>query len=448
MNLCLHTCRTALPALCRLAVLLAASAGAFAHEVPARVVVTAFVKPEGDTVRVLLRAPLGAMRDVDFPVRGPGYLDIGAAESSLRDAAMLWLGNGIELFADGRSLGAGRLAAVRVSLPSSRAFSDYAAALANVRAPPLPEDTELYWEQGLLDVLLEFALPAAAAELAMDADLAHLGVRTVTVLRFLPPDAPERLLRYEGDPGRVVLDPRWHQAAGRFLAQGLRHVLGGLDHLLFVVCLVIPFLRLKPLVVLVTAFTVAHSITLTAAALGMTPQAGWFAPLVETVIAASILYLALENLLAPSLGGRWVLAFAFGLVHGFGFAFALADSVQFAGSHLVVSLAAFNVGIELGQLVVVTGTLAVLAAAFRLGLPRRFGIAVLSVAVAHTAWHWMLERGTELFAHPLSWPAPTPAWWAAVARWLMLLLVVVAVLWLLQLAYRRWMGAEPASREL
>jgi hypothetical protein len=154
-------------------------------------------------------------------------------------------------------------------------------------------------------VLIEYPIRSADAEFSMDPRLAWLGERTVTTLLFLPPGGPERLLRYEGNPGHVVLDPSWHHAAGQFFRLGFRHVLGGLDHLLFVFCLVIPFRRLKPLVMLVTAFTVAHSITLAAVALGMAPGGGWFPPLVETAIAATILYMALENLLQPRLDRRW-----------------------------------------------------------------------------------------------------------------------------------------------
>ena len=111
----------------------------------------------------------------------------------------------------------------------------------------------------------------------------------------------------------------------------MRHILGGLDHLLFLLCLVLPIRRWRALVGLVTAFTAAHSLTLGAAALGFAPSAGWFPPLVETLIALSIVWLAIENVLLPAdrLTGRWVMAFGFGLVHGFGFAFALGDALQF-----------------------------------------------------------------------------------------------------------------------
>src|SRR4029078_11504698 len=134
----------------------------------------------------------------------------------------------------------------------------------------------------------------------------------------------ERAFEFTGNPGLVRLDPRWHQAALRFVRLGIGHILDGTAHLLFLACLVIPFRRIRPLVVIVTAFTLAHSLTLIAAASGFVPDALWFTPLIETLIAASILYMALENIVGVnSLQRRWALAFGFGLVHGFGFSFAL-----------------------------------------------------------------------------------------------------------------------------
>src|SRR6185369_5176239 len=112
----------------------------------------------------------------------------------------------------------------------------------------------------------------------------------------------------------------------RFVVLGFEHILEGTDHLLFILCLVIPFRRLRTLVLIVTAFTVAHSMTLIAAAFGYAPGALWFAPLIETLIAASIVYMALENIVGSKVGRRWIIAFAFGLVHGFGFSFVLKDT--------------------------------------------------------------------------------------------------------------------------
>src|SRR5256885_12830231 len=89
-----------------------------------------------------------------------------------------------------------------------------------------------------------------------------------------------------------------------------------------------------------------------ASAIALAPNAFWFPPLIEVLIALSIVYMALENIVGPKLERRWMIAFGFGLVHGFGFSFALRESLQFAGAHLAASLIAFNVGVELGQIFV------------------------------------------------------------------------------------------------
>jgi len=201
-----------------------------------------------------------------------------------------------------------------------------------------------------------------------------------------------RAFQYSGDPGLVRLDPRWHQSALRFVRLGFVHILDGIDHLLFLLCLVIPFRRLKPLVVIVTAFTVAHSVTLIASAYGLAPDALWFPPLVEAIIAASIVYMALENIVGAQLHRRWMITLAFGLVHGFGFSFALRDTLQFAGSHMVTSLLSFNVGVELGQLLVLVVLVPALGALFRFVVAERMGTIILSALVGHQGWHWMSDR--------------------------------------------------------
>src|ERR1019366_972224 len=178
------------------------------------------------------------------------------------------------------------------------------------------------------------------------------------------------------------------------------HILAGTDHLFFLLCLVIPFRRLRPLVIIVTSFTVAHSISLIASAFGFVPDALWFPPLIETLIAATIIYLAPENIVYAAMGNitgsvisrRWIIAFAFGLVHGFGFSFALRESFQFAGDHLVTALLGFNLGVEIGQIVVLIVLIPALGLLFRYVVAEWLGIIILSAIVVHAAWHWMLER--------------------------------------------------------
>lgn len=140
------------------------------------------------------------------------------------------------------------------------------------------------------------------------------------------------------------------------------------------------------------------------------------------------------------------MAFAFGLVHGFGFSFFLQESFQFAGSHLITALLAFNVGVELGQLLMVALAVPLLTWLFRRVVPERAGAIVLSALVAHTAWHWMIDRGTTLWQYDFRWPVLDLALLAVAMRWLILVLVAGGALWLLYGFFDRWAeGARPDS---
>src|ERR1700687_6422056 len=203
----------------------------------------------------------------------------------------------------------------------------------------------------MLHVLFESPLQSDQYLFSIHPALDRLAARVVIALRFLPPGGAVRAFEFLGDPGLVHLDPGWFQAAGQFVKLGFFHILDGTDHLLFLFCLVIPFRRFRALIPVVTAFTVAHSITLIASAYNLAPNSLGFPPLIETLIAISILYMALENIVGvTNVQRRWMVVFGFGLVHGFGFSFALRQTMQFAGSHLLTSLLSFNVGVELGQI--------------------------------------------------------------------------------------------------
>jgi len=422
-----------------------APAQARAHEIPADVVARLFVKPEGGRLRLLVRVPLEAMRDVDFPMVGGDYLDLARAEPFLRDAAILWIADQIQLYEDGRRLPSPSLVAVRASIPSDRAFADWDTALDRVTGAPLDPGTLLVWRQALLDVLLEVPIADEAGDFSVRPGFERLGIRVVTVLRFLPPGGTERAFELTGDPGVVPLDPSWLQAAASFVRSGFFHILGGIDHLLFLFCLVIPFRRIRGLVGVVTAFTVAHSITLVASAYGLAPDVLWFPPLVETLIAASIVYMALENVVGASLHRRWAIAFGFGLIHGFGFSFALRETLQFAGSHLLTSLLSFNVGVELGQLLVLAALVPALNALFRYGVAERVGTIVLSVLVAHTGWHWMADRFAVLRAYEVGWSDVADAFMTSGLRWLALTLILGGLAWALGRRIRA--GVRPILSE-
>lgn len=175
---------------------------------------------------------------------------------------------------------------------------------------------------------------------------------------------------------------------GSFVRLGLEHIFGGWDHLLFLLGLLLAGGSAKRLLGVVTAFTAAHSITLALAALAIVSLPG---RVVEPAIAASIVVVSALNLLRAKADGRWALAFAFGLVHGFGFAGALA-ALALDRRALLPALVGFNLGVELGQ-----GAL-VLAAAPLLELLRRrpafvrLGLPALSLASLAVGAYWFVQR--------------------------------------------------------
>jgi hypothetical protein len=421
---------------------------ATAHEIPNDVRINAFVKPEGKTLELVIRVPLAAMIEVDFPTRPPGFLVVSRADEALRHAIKLYLTDNIAVTEDGSTLPPPRVLFARVSLPSDRSFTSYEQARAHLAEPPLADDLDLYWNQQLLDVALEYPIRSDRSDFAIRFAFNRLGRNVSTALRFLPTGGAVRAFDFHGDPGLVPLDPSWPQAAWRFVVEGFWHILTGNDHLLFLICLVIPFRQLRPLIIIVTSFTVAHSIALFASALDFVPDALWFPPLVETLIAVTIVYMALENIVyaalnkdaAGEISRRWMIAFAFGIVHGFGFSFGLKETLQFAGDHLLTSLLAFNVGVEIGQ---IAGLIVLVPAAslvFRYLLPERLGIIILSALVAHTAWHWMIERGEVLAKFP--WPTIDAAFLAGLMRALMAALILAGGVWLANGLLRRWLGGQ------
>jgi len=459
---------------CAAAAALAIGAGVRlgAHDIPNDVTVQTFVKPEGTRLRLLVRVPLQAMRDMDYPkprntTRGD-LMDLGRAESTLRDASTLWISDFLDVYENDVELPKPQVVAVRASLQSDRSFTSYEDALAHVTGPPLPPDTEFVWSQGLLDVLFEYPIQSDRSNFSVQPRLARLGIRTLTVMRFLPPGGAVRAFEFYGDPGLVRLDPSWFQASWQFVKLGFFHILDGTDHLLFLACLVIPFRRFRSLIAVVTAFTVAHSITLIASAYNLAPDALWFPPLIETLIATSIVYMALENIVfaastgtqrpqraqrlfgasavpdshkdsisadpaaaaSSALRRRWLVTFAFGLVHGFGFSFALRQTLQFAGSHLLTSLFSFNVGVELGQLLVLLVLIPALEILFRFVVAEQLGTIILSALVGHTAWHWMGDRYAVLRQFRFEMPVIDAAFLAAAMRWAMLAVVAVGLYWI------------------
>ena len=217
------------------------------------------------------------------------------------------------------------------------------------------------------------------------------------IARIERSDGTSQVERLGADRLSFVVEPpqsAW-LTAWTYLKLGVGHILGGVDHLLFVLALLLIVRNVRRIIATITAFTVAHSLTLVAATMGWVLVPG---PPVEASIALSIVFVAAEIVRGqqghPGLTARapWIVAFSFGLLHGFGFAGALAE-VGLPQSAIPVALLCFNVGVEIGQLMFVASVLIVIAAWKRmpLALPK-WAPSLAPYAIGTVAMFWVFER--------------------------------------------------------
>ena len=414
-----------------------------AHDIPDEIAVQSYVRPQQNQLQVLLRVPLLAIADANLPKDGTGYLAMRYVDAALGEAANQ-ISNGIVFLEGGERLTRYDMANARISLSSDRSFDSYERALARVRGAKLPDTTQVYYNQGFLDLELHFAIRDENSPFSMRVLFGRgLANRTATYINFIRPDGGVRAFRIHDDTPLVHLDPKMHQAAWVFLMAGFYRFLDGLDHLLFVIVLALPFRRARDLVQPFVAFAIGHSISLTFAAFGLAQLDTWFAPTVGALVAFSLVYVSIENGVGRvfpsdqeekpsrphfrSLQHRWVIALIFGLFHGLGFAIALQETLQFAGSHPIAALAAYNVGLELGTLIILAIVLPAANLIFSSAFAERAGIIVASVLVGHAGWHWMTERLG--IARLSSWPLMDVNLLLTVVRWLLALTVIGGAVW-------------------
>jgi hydrogenase/urease accessory protein HupE len=191
----------------------------------------------------------------------------------------------------------------------------------------------------------------------------------------------------------IASSQAWSERAGRIFLLGIEHILIGFDHILFLIALILLDPKIASLVRSITAFTVTHSITLALAWLGIfTPPELW----VEVIIAASIVFVALENLLSRPLTSRWKIAGLFGLVHGLGF-YSVLNALELGKSDAVTTLLAFNLGIEAGQLAIIA-VVALPLLLLRKNPHYRFGVQAASVGIAAIGLWLLIERVGDVLA--------------------------------------------------
>lgn len=385
-----------------------------AHEFKLDAVINAFVEIEPGEAQLVVRAPLYLFKSVKFPVNNI-EIDVDKSAPAI-ERALAAIQQDITLFENGRPLAASH-ATGRLSLPSDRSFESYEQASSHV-AEPLERGTSIYIDQGYVDARISYPIGSPDSEFAIRTTAGReLGDYLKLALRYMPPGEGGRAMVITSTAGTVALNPTWVRAASGFIGLGITHILTGYDHLLFLLCLVIPLRGWRQILTVITIFTVAHSFTLLGSAFNLAPSGSWFPPFVETAIAASIVYMALENIMGVNLKRRILITGLFGLVHGFGFSYGLQENFQFAGTHLLVSLFAFNVGIEIGQIMALVVMLPAIALVRRHVLPGRVGMIILSAIVADTGWHWMIDRAQVLWKTP--WPRPSAAGLAILAFWVL-----------------------------
>jgi hypothetical protein len=416
-----------------------------AHDLPLDRMMNAFVTIEPRQLDFVVRVPLDLLRGVPFPLAGDHY-KVDASRSAV-ETALKGLGSALQLWEDNARL-APSSAAGQLAPLADRSFEDYDRAVARV-AEPLAPDTVIAFEQGYLDAHFVYPISSPKSVFSIQTTIgAELGDYIKLTIRFIPLGEPSRAMMITGASGRVALDPAWYQASIGFVKLGIGHILSGIDHLLFLLCLIIPFRRITALIPIITAFTLGHSVTLIGTAYNLAPIGAWFPPFIEAAIAASIFYMAIENIIGANVNQRWIITGLFGLVHGFGFADVLKEQLQFAGSNLLVSLLSFNIGIEIGQLAVLCVFLPALALLLRGRMAGPMGIIVLSAIIANVAWQWMMQRGEALWQTP--WPQLTTPALLTLARWIIALSLAVAAAKLLtKYIERRWPGfGRPAESRI
>lgn len=247
----------------------------------------------------------------------------------------------------------------------------------------------------------DFAVPPGTTEMAFESLLLtelSFGHRQAFAARDAAgTEITRRIFSSRESSTNVSLDPAANAAPRssgfrEFFMLGIHHIITGYDHLLFLLGLLIVCRTARAGVVLITCFTVAHSLTLALSTFGLVDLPGLF---VEATIAASILYVGIENLFRQDgkLGWRWLLTFAFGLIHGLGFAGVLHEmGIAKTGSAAIVPLFAFNLGVEAGQLAIAAVVLPILWKLRESRAFMRIGVPACSVLVAAAGAYWLIER--------------------------------------------------------
>ena len=379
-----------------------------AHEVPDRVRISVFVKPENGRLLMLVRMPANALIDFLLPtLPGGNWVDLANAGSTAEAGANVWIADMLSLKENGIALDRPHVLNVRLSRVDDPSFTTFQDALNRINGPPLPVETLVLQDQVTVDALLETAVSSIDSRFSFEPRFARLGVVVDTALTFVAPSGGIRAFQYRDDPEPFELDPGSGYAVARFLRFGFIHYVSSTDYLLFTLCVVLICRRLRLLLPFVLALVGAQSLVLIAA-LELMPPLPWLRVVDGVLLAATVVYLGIEAIVSGE-DRRIGLAVGAGLVVGGGFWIGLQPLVQFGGTHPLAAGVAFTLGVVAGELLTLALGVAALQIVLRLSRAPRAIVAIAAAIAIHVAWRRMLDRADALALVQVTTPAFNPA---------------------------------------
>jgi hypothetical protein len=360
-----------------------------AHALPPRV--TAYVKPQGDRVRVLVRVPTALLADPRLPVRADGYFDLRSgldrSSKSMNGIAADVVRN-LDLMDNDRALAAPAITWT-ISPAADRSFETFDAAEARVATAP-PVDARIDPTAAMFDLQLDYALPAQAHRLSARVN-AYRGTQGAeTVVYYLPPSGGIQTVVTSGPPRRVDLDPRWGGVAAEFARLGVEQLTLAVIHLMFVLCLAIPARSMGLALGLFGWFAVSFATALTASA--FLPES-WSARtgVLHALAAATLVVAGLQNITAPRLPWVQAAAAVFGVLDGLVIGVAWREHLQFAGAFPAIAFLSFLLPMLLGSLWLLLVAQPIVAIVRRTRLPERWATVLLSAIPIHAALHAIVQ---------------------------------------------------------
>lgn len=364
--------------------------------IPEVVNVRVFAATQDEHLDLLVRMPLAAVKDIQFPLRDTGSLDLAALQTMLRGAAKYWIAGNFEVADHGEVLTNPDIIATRIAIISDPAFNAYSDARAHFNAPDIGPDEAVFLQQVWIDVQLRYVLANSSPSLTIKPQVAGLGVKVTTELTVVEPSGAERQLSFEGDPGRVYLTPQWHHTFEQFFTQGTLAVVSSADYLVFLFCLALPFRRHRDIAPATVTFCIAIVLSALAVGIGLASDSLWFRSLVDVGVAAAIVLLAAANII-NHVGARRRALFALvaGAIFGLLSAFRFAAVEQFAGDHPILAATAYTLGIVLTVVLAIALFIPLLRLLFSFGRVESLQRIIVSALAADTVWSWLLERWSQ-----------------------------------------------------